>query len=464
MSVRTSQITGSFVPEDKKQLKQAVTDLLNRSARASELVPSVPCAILAPHAGFDYSGPLAAAAWQMTLQARPARIAILSPAHKTPVKGVAVPAQHGAIAMPGLRVRIDRDACTALVKARQARRDDAAFENEHGIDLHIPFARSLHAGVPVVPLVVGDATPEMVAAAVNTLAALEGTTLFVLSSDLSHYLTETDAQKRDVRTAGLIEIGAGDHLTPADACGSRVIAGFLASDLGQTLRSIRLGRYTSCKVTGDSSRVVGYGAWAFFTPTEPMFGPVLQTELLDVARKSLMSRLTRGTLPQVRVDSYPAPLRSVMASFVSLRQNDRLRGCIGSLFPFRPLVSDVVNNAARAGFEDQRFGPLTARDLTQVQIGVSVLSRPMELGASDRDDLIAQIAQGQHGLIVQEGDRRGVLLPSVWDNLPEPQDFVGTLLRKAGLAPDHWSDSLRFHSFHAETFTEDSKSAAQAAA
>lgn len=464
MSVRTSQITGRFVPEDKKQLKQMVTDLLGRSARASELVPSVPCAILAPHAGLDYSGSLAAAAWQMTLQAKPARIAILSPAHKAPLKGVAVPAQHSAIAMPGLRVRIDREACLALVQAKQARRDDAAFAQEHGIDVHIPFARSLHAGVPVVPLVVGEATPDMVAAAVNTLVALEGSTLFVLSSDLSHYLAEAEAQKRDVRTAGLIEIGAGGLLTPGDACGSRVIAGFLASDLGQTLRPIRLGRFTSRRATGDATRVVGYGAWAFFAATERMFGPALQTDLLDVARKSLMSHLSRGAMPQVRVDSFAPPLRSVMASFVSLRQNDRLRGCIGTLFPFRPLVSDVVNNAARAGFQDRRFTPLTAQDLKQVQIGVSVLSRPLDLTVSDRDDLISQLDRGQHGLIVQEGDKRGVLLPSVWDNLPEPQDFVSTVLRKAGLAPDHWSDSLRFHSFHAETFTEESTGAEQAAA
>lgn len=454
---------GTFVPEDKKALKQTVMDLLSRSEKASALVPSVPLAILAPHAGLDYSGALAGAAWQMTANLKPDRIAILSPCHTASVQGLALPGDHNAIALPGLRVRIDREACSKLVKAKQAKRNDAPFEAEHGIDTHIPFARSVHAGVPVVPIVVGDATPQDVADAINTLETLPGQTLFVLSSDLSHFLAETEAQKRDVRTSGLIEIGAGQELTAEDACGARVIAGFLASDIGQRARAMRLGRHTSSRHTGDTERVVGYGAWAFFEGGDPVFGPLLQREILGLARKALQSRLDRGTDPQVRVDSFAPPLRGVMASFVSLQQNGRLRGCIGSLFPFRPLVADIASNAAKAGFADQRFAPLAPADMDSLQITVSVLTRPQPLLATDRAEVAAALVPGQTGLIVQEGEQRGVLLPSVWASLPEPEQFLSAVLRKAGLPEDHWSDSLRFHRFQAESFAEENPATSVAA-
>ena len=454
MALRNTSVAGTFFPDDKPELKKLVSSLLSQAAAVPALVPEPPIAILAPHAGYAYSGALTAAAWQAVRDTAPARIAILSPSHHLRFAGLAVPDNHNGVALPGLRVRIDTEACAGLVKSGFATPNDDAFDREHGIDTQLPFARSVLSGVPVVPVVIGDAGPDQVAAVVDALAALQGRTLFVLSSDLSHYLTEDAAQKRDVRTAALIEAGHGAVLTSEDACGARAIAGFLASRTGLGCRPLRLGRYTSKKTTGQTDRVVGYGAWAFFGREASILNDALRAELLSVARKALAHAAARGRAPQVRVDSFAPPLRTVMASFVTLEQAGRLRGCIGSLAAVRPLVADVVTNAVKAGLEDPRFGPVTPDEVDALHLSVSVLTRPLKVAVDGRDDLLAHLVPGQTGAIVQDGNRRGVFLPTVWQSLPEPEAFLGGLMRKAGLAPDHWSDSLTVHLFRSESFSE----------
>ena len=463
MAFRTTQVAGRFFPDDKLLLKACVTDLLRQAEDAGRDVPSAPVAIITPHAGYDYCGALTAVAWQASRAAQPDRIAVISPAHGTPVSGVAVPSRHSAVALPGLRVRIDREACRALRRAGLARDDDQPFEAEHGIDTQLPFARSVHSGVPVVPVVVGDADITRVAQVVDALAALPGETLFVLSSDLSHHLPETDAQRRDVRTAGLIEIGQGGMLGSHDACGARVIAGFQTSRFGAGLRAVRLARTTSGRVTGSGDSVVGYGAWAIVSETAPALRDDLRAILLDVARRALVSRATRGTAPDVRVDSFATPLRGVMASFVTLERRGQLRGCTGTLVPFRPLVADVADNAVRAGFADPRFPALRPDELADLTLTVSALTVPRPMSAAPRDDVLAALQPGESGLIVTQGKARGVLLPSVWAALPEPNDFLSTLLRKAGLDPDAWPDDLRFHHFRAESFSAPPAAQAEAA-
>jgi AmmeMemoRadiSam system protein A len=129
-----------------------------------------------------------------------------------------------------------------------------------------------------------------------------------------------------------------------------------------------------------------------------------------------------------------------------------LRGCIGSTQPHRPLIQDVVENAFKSGFSDPRFPKLAARDLDRIGIAVSILSTPREMEFDSEEELRAALRPKRDGVILTAGKRRGLFLPQVWAGLPDARDFLERLKRKAGLAPDYWSDEIRAFRFTAETF------------
>ena len=207
--------------------------------------------------------------------------------------------------------------------------------------------------------------------------------------------------------------------------------------------------------SGDAGRTVGYGAWALCGMNDAVFAQRGGDQLLDVARQALTSATSKnGRTPDVKVHSFPHPLRTHAACFVTLNAGDRLRGCIGSLTAHRPLVEDVVINAVKSGFKDPRFKPLQADELDQLSIKIAVLSPAGQMELADQADLERQLDPGKDGLILTDGSHRGTFLPMVWDKLPKPTDFVNALKVKAGLPREHWSGTLRIARFRAETLSE----------
>ena len=142
------------------------------------------------------------------------------------------------------------------------------------------------------------------------------------------------------------------------------------------------------------------------------------------------------------------------ASFVTLKHKGQLRGCIGSLQAHRRLLDDVRHNAEAAAFRDPRFSPLRADEYNQIQIEVSVLSPLTPLSAQDETTAIDQMRPGVDGIVLQCGNHRGTFLPQVWDSLPEPKRFLVELKRKAGLAPEFWSDDVRLYRYHVDKWAE----------
>jgi AmmeMemoRadiSam system protein A len=177
--------------------------------------------------------------------------------------------------------------------------------------------------------------------------------------------------------------------------------------------------------------------------------------LLDIATRSVVHGLEHGTPLPVEVDACPEPLRAPGASFVTLRIDGELRGCIGSLVSRRPLVTDVADNAFAAAFRDPRFPPLRADEVPDVDLHISVLGPAEPLTFTDEADLIARLRPGIDGLILRAGHQQGTFLPSVWDSLPRPQDFLCQLKRKAGLPEDYWSDGIQVWRYETESFPDD---------
>lgn len=181
-------------------------------------------------------------------------------------------------------------------------------------------------------------------------------------------------------------------------------------------------------------------------------GPVL-TGLARYAIASASPLAGRGTLNPGR-PALPNWTNSPGASFVTLTQDGHLRGCIGSLQAWRALHDDVADNARSAAFRDPRFPPLRAAELDITRIEVSVLSAPAPMEFASQADALSQLRPGTDGLILAAGGRRATFLPQVWDELPDPSQFVAQLLRKAGLSPNYWGDDVALQRYTVTAFAE----------
>ena len=177
-----------------------------------------------------------------------------------------------------------------------------------------------------------------------------------------------------------------------------------------------------------------------------------RTALLEVARASIQHGLRHGRALDVNPGDYPETLRPPRATFVTLEIGGQLRGCIGTLVAYQPLVCDVAAHAWAAAFEDPRFPQLTADEFPQLDLHISVLSPPEPLRFDSEEDLLAQLRPGVDGLILRFRDYRATFLPAVWESLPDPSVFLSQLKRKAGLPLDFRSPALRVERYTAEYF------------
>ena len=187
--------------------------------------------------------------------------------------------------------------------------------------------------------------------------------------------------------------------------------------------------------------------------TVPMPFPEQQRAvLLDSAWRSIRHGVAHGKPLPVDLADFDSPLAEAGASFVTLHQQGALRGCIGTLEAYRPLINDIAENAFAAAFRDPRFAPVRQAELKDISLDISVLGKPEILEFGSQQDLLDQIRPDLDGLILQDGLNRGTFLPAVWESLPERKDFLRHLKIKAGLPPDHWSDTVEIWRYTTECF------------
>lgn len=175
---------------------------------------------------------------------------------------------------------------------------------------------------------------------------------------------------------------------------------------------------------------------------DTVFSPEERQALLVVARESVSAGLT-GERFMPSVTEYPSALQHEGASFVTLKKQGSLRGCIGTLEAHQPLVVDVAHNAYASAFRDPRFPALRNDELELLEYHLSVLTRPVPMRVESEQDLLAQLRPQVDGLVIEEGHRRGTFLPAVWEQLPDVNEFLAHLKQKAGLPTDYWSDRIK---------------------
>jgi len=258
--VRRPAVAGSFYPAQPDRLRRQVVELLADARTAPKITPK---ALIAPHAGYVYSGSTAAAAFAALSGSAQtfARIVLIGPAHYVPIRGIALPTVD-AFETPLGRVSVDRDGSNEITSLPFVSRNDAAHAPEHALEVELPFLQIVLPSFSLLPLVVGDATAHEVAQ-VLAWPWSGPETLLVISSDLSHYHSYETARRLDAATATAIENGDWAGLNSGQACGYLSIAGLLIEANRHKLKARRLSLCSSGDTAGPRDRVVGYGAWTF---------------------------------------------------------------------------------------------------------------------------------------------------------------------------------------------------------
>jgi hypothetical protein len=420
-----------FYPGNAPQLAAEVSELLD-GVENFEPRLGFPKALIVPHAGYMYSGPVAARAYDELVAARGVvkRVVLLGPSHYVAGRGLAIPLAD-FFETPLGHIRLDQEALRSLADLKQVVRSDPAHAQEHSLEVQLPFLQKVLGEFSLVPLSVGAATNEEVA---QVLERLWGgpETLIVISTDLSHYHAYDEAKRIDGATLARIQ-GLATDLNHDEACGATALNGFLGLCRDRKLSPLLLSACNSGDTAGGKARVVGYSSFAVFDAKAPAPAAAGRT-LIEIAKGAIANGLALSSVP-VKRNHLPWLLQPG-ATFVTLTKGGELRGCIGSLSATRPLGQDVASNARAAAFEDPRFPKLTREEWPRCAVEVSLLSAPKPIRFADEADLLAQIRAGDDGLIVECEGKHATYLPQVWERLPDKRQFLRELIKKAGLAPE----------------------------
>jgi len=479
-AVRAPAVAGQFYPDDAARLRAGIDAFLRDAlpARVQE-----PAAIVVPHAGYVYSGQIAADAWRQVASLQVETVVILGTNH-TSATFRRISVYDGAGFRTPLGVApVDRASAERLVREGGGVFDASVHAREHSVEVQVPFVQVVFPKAAIVPVVVGSADRVQAARFGRALAALakDRRILVVASSDLSHYPAQKDASTVDRATlagiagfnpAAIDDASIGEAGSPTSglvtrACGFApiLVAMEFARGRGASRGTVVSYANSGDTIVGGADRVVGYGAVAYGGGAAGVDDaairavPADERVPLDAADKRDLLTLARETVTRyLRTDLLPLPrggtarLQREAGVFVTVKKHGELRGCIGNLLPRGSLIRLVSTMAVEAAFKDPRFPPVTARELGDLEFEISVLT-PMK--PVPRPDAIVV---GRDGVLLRVRGASAVFLPQV---APEQgwsrTEMLDHLAEKAGLPASAWRDAgATFLTFQADVFRESS--------
>jgi MEMO1 family protein len=435
ISIRPTAVAGNFYPKDANQLNNVLDEYL--ALETVNIDP--PKAIIAPHAGYIYSGQIAASVYSIVGKSKSqiTRVVLLGPTHRVYVKGIAL-ASNTHFATPLGNIPVDTVVLSKLKKKYPYIQFlDAAHEQEHSLEVHLPFLQKSLNNFTLIPLLVGDAEPEQVAAVLNELWGGDET-LIVISSDLSHFLDYATACETDSETTQLIEHFEYDKIGSNHACGCMPLRGLLKLAQNKNMSIQTLDLRNSGDTAGSKDRVVGYGAYALFESR--ILNKNDKEFVFDVIHKSIEQGLNAGSAYKPETENIAQNLKENYAVFITLKLHGQLRGCIGTTEAHIPLINAVAQYAYAAAFSDPRFKPLTTDEYKQVDISLSILTPAVPLPFNDEQDLLNKLRPDIDGIIISKNNARATFLPVVWESIKKPKQFLDELKRKAGIKPSDSPD------------------------
>ena len=461
---RQPYAAGRFYPADKNELSKDLSQLFENCKKSSTIWKVR--AIISPHAGYVFSGEIAASAYSaIPKNAVYKNIFIIGSSHVMYFDGASV-YNTGDYITPLGKVTVNREIADKLILDNKVFAfPTTAHIQEHSIEVQIPFIQSYFKNIPpIIPIIIGtdkENTIKKIAEALRPWFTPEN--LFIISSDFSHYPAYKDAVENDSLTAMSIISGKPRiFLNTLRNNASKNISGLATSMCGWTsgltllylaegndkLETKRLDYCNSGdSPSGGKAEVVGYNAMVMIDKDQSSSLPHTsgnsfsftmeeKKKLFDIAKKSIESRFTDYKYVMDE-RSMPDDLKKPMGAFVTLKINGALRGCIGRFFSEEPLYNVVSESAISSAFEDPRFSPLTKDEYKVTNIEITVI------GPLKKINNINEIVLGKHGIYIKKGLRAGTMLPQVaTENGWSLEEFLGYTSRdKAGLGWDGWKDA-----------------------
>jgi len=461
--VREPAVAGSWYPGDEKRLRQVVDDYLEK-AEVPELEGEV-VAIIAPHAGYMYSGKCAGYAFKPVVGKKFSRVIVLAPSHRASFHGASIPDYTHYKTPLGL-IEVDKPVCQALLKERLISTHSEAHRDEHSLEIELPFLQRAIGDFKLVPILIGKMDKDEYYLLGGALKKyLSEDTLLVVSSDFTHYgpdfgylpfTTDVKANLNKLDQGAIERISDRDlegfveyiARTGATICGFRPISILLAA-LPEDTRGQLLNYYTSGDITGSYRNSVSYAA-IVFTRGDFSLSDAEKEALICLCRCALECFLKEGRTPSVRevgIEITPA-LKRKSSAFVTLTNAGRLRGCMGYTMRDVPLC-EVVMATTKSAAKDPRFrdSPATCEEFENMHIEISVLSPFRKISEPE------EIVIGCDGVLMVKGSRSALFLPQVapeqgWDRAT----MLEHLCMKAGLSPNAWKENCQFFVFTAECF------------
>lgn len=470
---RQARAAGDFYPALPDELKKDIEQFFKK-AEVAEIDGSIR-ALIVPHAGYIYSGGVAAYGYKALANSfgsakLAVRIILIGPSHHYAISG-AVLDKSDKWQTPLGEVEIDTELRDVLAKENSLFKIDSnPHEPEHSLEVQVPFLQAIFSNFSnfkILPILVNELNKNDLESVSQTLAKYaDENTIFIASTDMSHYPSYKDANYADKKVINAILTGDVGKLNSAInslenenipnaltfLCGKEAVEVVMkvAEKIGAN--KINLLKYANSGDVeiGDFNRVVGYSAIVFASKREKNeLNRDEQKELLKIARQTVESYISQGIVPQFQVSS-PA-LMQKSGAFVTIKKRGNLRGCIGLFEPDIPLYKVVTEMAIAAAVKDARFYPVQPQELPDLKYEISVLS-PLEKINDWR-----KIEVGKHGVEIRKGLRSGVFLPQVaTENNWDRETFLENLCsQKAGLAPDCYKDKdTELYIFTAQVFGE----------
>ncbi len=460
---RPPAAAGTFYPAVPSKLS-ALIDQYLKAAPEQNITGEI-IALIVPHAGYIYSGPVAASGYKLLANKSYDTVILIGPSHHQYLNVASIiPA--GSWETPLGKVPIDTSLAKAIAAENKLFACSArAHQPEHSLEVQLPFLQKTLRDFKIVPILLSDPTLAncaLLAQAIVKNCDPRKKYLIIASTDLSHYYPQEKARAMDRLALALLEkqdlagLTAGLAAGSCELCGQGAVLTALEVARLKGPAKVQVLKYaTSGDVTGELDRVVGYASAVICRENkvnnkeDRMLTREQQKELLTIARKTIESYISPGTVPEFIVTD--PLLKEKRGVFVTLNKGRQLRGCIGYIMPMEQLFRAVSKMAIEAATGDPRFTPVTKDELSQLEIEISVLSVPKRIHKPD------DIILGTHGVIVRKGGRGGVFLPQVatetgWTK----EQFMRELCsQKAGLPEDAWKDQdTELYTFSAQVFKE----------
>jgi AmmeMemoRadiSam system protein B/AmmeMemoRadiSam system protein A len=445
----------SFYDGDADRLSRQIDSFLQNVKRDSFPSGKI-LALIAPHAGYVYSGQVAAHAYRLVQGKDYQTVVIIGPSHRLGFKGCSIYLK-GAYETPLGTVEVNEALASELSEATGFKYVPQAHQQEHSLEVQIPFIQKVLPSAKIVPVLMGIQSRKTITTLATALSeVLPGKkALVIASTDLSHFFPKQKANETDSNTASLIQSFETDSLIRKLGMGENIMCGggpvvsalLYAQSRGEP--GVEILRYADSSDAGGSrSQVVGYlAAVLYLKGPESTFrlSARVKKELLQLADSAINQFIKEKKVIDYKTQN--PDLLTRKGAFVTLKKKGSLRGCIGFIEPVFPLYETVIRAAIYAACQDQRFPPVTADELRDLEIEISVLTIPKRIS----DPL--QIEVGKHGLIISKGDHKGILLPQVpVENNWLREEFLERACLKAGLPRNAWTSGAEIYIFETIVF------------